>query len=524
MAKTDRQLKKTSQKQTSFPMWSLPVIFCAIAVRIAALIYDRTFTSYDDGVIAEGARLVLHGQIPYRDFWTMYTPGTFYVNALALACFGERIVSIRLFGLLLGALQAAIVYLIIKRTVRSSAGAVIAAAAYLALIPIGIQTYWVTALLAAVYSLVRFIEKPASRWCYLSGFFAGITLLFRQDSGAYLAVALFPLMLLASPEKGIKKVIPAVKAFAMIAVVVGSAVNYFAAHGALSHMIDSTVRFAVFGFPASRPLPYPVPWQEVLIIGGYSAPLSVAFFYQLFGFYLLPVALIVFSGLSIRRVLKSKDDRSLLIVASLFCIALLMILMVRVRPSGPRVMASAALCSIACAIMLSDKSRVIRVASISMLIMSIAAFVPFGVYTVWANRSYAPSIVAGRGGVYAARGHAESLSATAAKIKELTSPSEKILCGAPAIYFLSERAPVTRYYEPHPCVTDTPEVERAIIRDIEKNHMRYFIRSREWGQDSYFTIEPQHEPKALDNFIEKNYAIEFDYVLFQIYKRNTPFE
>jgi hypothetical protein len=60
--------------------------------------------------------------------------------------------------------------------------------------------------------------------------------------------------------------------------------------------------------------------------------------------------------------------------------------------------------------------------------------------------------------------------------------------------------------------------------DIEKNHMRYFVRSREWGWDNYFTIEPRHEPKALNEYIETHYSIRYDYHLFQIYERNVPFK
>jgi 4-amino-4-deoxy-L-arabinose transferase-like glycosyltransferase len=127
MSNTNRQhQKKTVRKQISLPKWIMAVIFCAIALNIATLTYCLGFASYDDGIAAEGARLILHGKIPYKDFWTMYPPGTFYLNAMALSFLGERIASIRVFGLLLGILQAALVYLILKTTVRSKVGAYIA--------------------------------------------------------------------------------------------------------------------------------------------------------------------------------------------------------------------------------------------------------------------------------------------------------------------------------------------------------------------------------------------------------------
>src|SRR5512145_695376 len=38
-----------------------------------------------------GAERVLRGEIPYRDFWTMYAPGHFYLLALLFRIFGSHI-------------------------------------------------------------------------------------------------------------------------------------------------------------------------------------------------------------------------------------------------------------------------------------------------------------------------------------------------------------------------------------------------------------------------------------------------
>lgn len=173
------------------PQWSLPVIFCAFTLRVSSMLFDRGYISYDDGVAAEGARLILHGRIPYRDFWTTYSPGTFYINAAALASLGERMLSLRIYGLLCGVPEALIFYAILRRVASRTSAAVAAAAMFVTIIPLGGISYWLTAVLAAVYSLVRFLENPESRWCYLCGLFVGLTVLLRQDAGAYLAVPVF---------------------------------------------------------------------------------------------------------------------------------------------------------------------------------------------------------------------------------------------------------------------------------------------------------------------------------------------
>ena len=47
--------------------------------------------AYDEGLIAYGAARVLRGDIPYRDFWTAYGPGQFYVVAALFKLFGKFI-------------------------------------------------------------------------------------------------------------------------------------------------------------------------------------------------------------------------------------------------------------------------------------------------------------------------------------------------------------------------------------------------------------------------------------------------
>ena len=512
-----------SRKGTLLPEWSVPVIICVLALGVASLIYDRAFSSCDDGVAAEGARLVLHGKAPYRDFWTIYTPGSFYANAVSLAVLGEKLNSIRVAALLQGAIQAVLLCAILRRARCRNTAAIASGAVLLALIPLGTLTYWFTAILTATYALLRVLERPRSGWAYGCGFLIALTLLFRQDAGAYMSAAAFPLIYAATPDKGVRRLTPLIKALGTFVVVLAATVSYFAVKGALPAMVDQAARFACLEYPGSRPLPYPVPWHEVLVIGQYSAPVSIAFLYQLYGFYVMPVAVLVFSVLTVRRMMRNGCDQRQIAVAALCCLALVMFAMVRVRPSGARIVATAMLSTVAYLGLAMDSTRAVRVGAVVALAVSLVAFAPFGAYSIWAQRAYATSMIGGKGGVYAAPGHAECLTVVAAKVTELTSPPEKILAGAPVIYFLAGREPATRYYEPHPRMTDTPKIQQAIIRDMDRNHVRYFVRSSEWGAESYFTIEPQCQPRALIDYIERNYRVRYDYTILRIYERRTPF-
>ncbi|HEV7663145.1 MAG TPA: hypothetical protein VGQ62_06385, partial [Chloroflexota bacterium] len=43
----------------------------------------------DEGYFAQQAVRILHGQVPYRDFATFYTPGLAYLHAGVFAVLGE---------------------------------------------------------------------------------------------------------------------------------------------------------------------------------------------------------------------------------------------------------------------------------------------------------------------------------------------------------------------------------------------------------------------------------------------------
>ena len=71
------------------------IICITLILFVVALAYLQIGTFlplnvYDEGIIAFGAVRVMDGQIPYRDFWTQYSPGQLYVLAGLFQVFGYR--------------------------------------------------------------------------------------------------------------------------------------------------------------------------------------------------------------------------------------------------------------------------------------------------------------------------------------------------------------------------------------------------------------------------------------------------
>src|ERR1041385_7062738 len=47
-----------------------------------------TWIDLDEGIILQGAQRILDGQVLYRDFFSFFTPGSYYLLALVFRVFG----------------------------------------------------------------------------------------------------------------------------------------------------------------------------------------------------------------------------------------------------------------------------------------------------------------------------------------------------------------------------------------------------------------------------------------------------
>src|SRR6266700_2472172 len=61
------------------------------AFSLAYLCIFRHYSSLepDEGIVLRGAERILAGEVPYRDFFSFYTPGSFYLVAFLFRVFGD---------------------------------------------------------------------------------------------------------------------------------------------------------------------------------------------------------------------------------------------------------------------------------------------------------------------------------------------------------------------------------------------------------------------------------------------------
>lgn len=90
-----------------------------------------------------------------------------------------------------------------------------------------------------------------------------------------------------------------------------------------------------------------------------------------------------------------------------------------------------------------------------------------------------------------------------------------------SFYFLSGREAATRLYDLHPGVETTAPIQREMISDLEKKHVRYIV-SDDWP----FPVEPNAGGVSsgvtlLSDYIRQNYRLDRQFALTQILRRDT---
>ena len=182
-----------SQRRAEF--WLLAVLFL-VALCVQLIAVRRTLNVYDESLSLYGADRVLHGEVPYRDFWTMYGPAQFYLLAGFFKLFGVSALVGRIYDALIRSGIACVCFVLVGRLSNRRYAALAFAAALLWLTCIDIPAYNFPAFPALLVSLIsclflsRYLRDPSRSWpLFISGALVGVTVSFRHDSGFYLCVA-----------------------------------------------------------------------------------------------------------------------------------------------------------------------------------------------------------------------------------------------------------------------------------------------------------------------------------------------
>jgi len=124
--------EKAQAESTRKDLLLAATVFVVAGAAVWWLWANRFFLSLDEGIYLAGAERILHGQVPYRDFFVLTGPGTFWIQAGILGLLGSTLRHARLSLVFDLAILTALVFWLTAR-LTGRIFALVAAATFFAL-------------------------------------------------------------------------------------------------------------------------------------------------------------------------------------------------------------------------------------------------------------------------------------------------------------------------------------------------------------------------------------------------------
>ena len=172
------------------------VVILLFLLSAAYLWLFRRYTAMDpdEGIVLEGAQRILRGQVLYRDFFSFYTPGSYYFAAILFKIFGNSIIVARSLLAFVGGAFSVIAYLLARRVCSRWSSILAVVLMTLTTLPFRFLVLhnWDSTLWAclALYCAVRWQETAGWNWAFATGSLLSITFLFEQSKGAGLVLGI----------------------------------------------------------------------------------------------------------------------------------------------------------------------------------------------------------------------------------------------------------------------------------------------------------------------------------------------
>lgn len=505
--------------------WLVPLLLFLVsaAVQIATL-QRALYNVYDEGLIVFAAQRVLDGEVPYRDFWGMYTLGQFYAVAALFWLFSPTILIEQLFSVATRAGITAIVFLWARKL--GAGGYAYAAWLIVLLMFAGLGFHGFPLHQALLLSLVStYVMLPAcdaaqpGRRLAAAGFCAGLAALFRHDIGFYLlaaqALALGFIVFGAGAQARHGRT--ARLAGMLLALGAGAlAVIVPAAIFLLAQVPIRDIWFNLFYapaviYPAVRGLPFPalpnplalwsgaVPLQLLSEAAGVYLPFvaaPAAFIYLAatrgahgsharirFGILLLALFALIASTKGLVRVSTVHFVQSTIPAVVIACV-----LFARVGGAMPRRAAAVvATAVLGCAIVAATAREALI--NVSQNLDLVRALRNETGLRLGLPRICAPPPGIPRARCYVPNGEDAQVIAL---IRSRTQPGEPIYVGLRRhdrvfvnnilMYFLAERPSVTKWHEVHPGIHTSAPVQLEMIEEFKARNVRLLVLSHGWEE------------------------------------------
>ena len=495
----------------------LPESIGAVAVMAVALQYwlwyfRRSINLLDEGSTAAQALRIVNGELIYRDFFTVVTPGSYYTVAWLFQIFGERLMVLRWTALVTG-LLIVLVTLVVARRVMAWPFA--AAAALLTTVwgwfLVTPNYYSLQAALLALMALacyLRRLDGGSERWLLVAGVMTGLTALVKQNVGAYAAVALVAAIWISRVFEAAPRWRERLRTTALfvggICVPVLPALTLLILAGAGPYLYESWIYYPLAKYPERFALPYPALFEPLPQHGDFERWVRFVIFLPVMVYPLIAIAMV-----------RARERQALLPITLM---GLLLLLQSWPRADVAHILfglqptfilfayllyrGSTAVVGVAPA---TAKGYVGGIATAVMLVPLLLLLWNGYRRTDLEYANYVAHLRVDRGaGVTTIPIEANRIDAVTRYIAEHTAPDDRIFVvpWAAGFYFLTDRANSTRTDF---MLFEDPELYPCLLSRLEQHPPKYVIYGYTWDVD-----EQRFRDYAapIDRYIRSRYAIE----------------
>lgn len=464
---------------------SMKDMLLALLLGLAALLYtglyfDRGLDSFDAGLFAAEAERALSGGIYGKDFLAPYGPGRYYVIGVLFWIFGPSLKVQAAFWLVLRGAAAFLMYRVARRLLPAAWAILPVLAVTAAHGALHKSLFQVTALLN-ILAYLSYRRSPSWRSCFAAGLVIAAGSLFRADVGVF---GFLSFLILLGLERLWNRPPPAVTVILKRTVVFAAGAAVLLAPVFLYLLLKSDIGLIlkaewhrtrlVSAFPEM--LQFPNAWVACMV---YGAPIVYA---------MLIIAAVL------RRVRLGPEGWGLEVLAlAVFGVPLLN--QVRITPTFNHWLHAAPLVflSVACLAWMLKASRpasripsgILR-ESAGFTVILLACGLPV-YYNLACTKGIFPGSLKNRfeftelvklerAGIYETPERARNIEKLVRRIRETTRPEEPLFAGpfSPAINFLADRPPATRYLEPF-YYFRSESLQKLVVADLFRTRPLFVI-------------------------------------------------
>jgi hypothetical protein len=493
--------------------------------------FNRNTNLLDEGSTAAQALRVVNGELIYRDFFTVVTPGSYYTVAWLFQIFGPSLMVLRWAALVTGLLILLSTLTVGRRVMvwpfAAAAGLLTTVWGWFLVTP---NFYSLEAALLSMVALACYVYgAPSWRWMIAAGVAAGLTAMVKQNVGAYTAAGLF-ITIWASrlfddiPDwRGRLKM--SGQLIAGIAIVVVPTLLLLIASGAGAYLYESWVYYPVVKYTErfARPFPdfFPIAENDP-----YDLWTKLVIYLPVVAYPLAAIAIAVLA----RRYHRNGDreaKREGHALLAITAVGALTLLQAWPRADVPHILFGMHPTFVLFAYILFCAWRALRMlpgphvaiaAMATIVTIAPAATLLWKGYqrTDWEYQNYIVAVRTGRAaGIFTGSLEAQRIDVVTKYITEHTAPDDPIFIvpWASGFYFLADRPNPTRIDF---MLFEDPEAYPCLLSRLDARAPKYVIYGYTWDvDDQYF----RDYAAPIDRYIRSRYAIEFTTDGYEIWRR-----